>query len=175
MKLRQNLKYNNFEIINFVNCNDKQIHEILEWRNNEFIRNGMFNNDVIELHDHLHFIKTLGKDNKNFYWIVKTHKDEYIGVIYINNLSNKHNHAYLGIYTNPKSKLKGNGSKLLDILTKKIFEEANLHTLKLEVIDDNKRAIGLYKKFGFETDGILKEFVFKNGQWKDVIIMGYKK
>jgi len=42
----------------------------------------------------------------------------------------------------------------------------------LEVFEDNTAAINLYKNFGFQEEGRLKEFIFKDGKWKDVIIMG---
>jgi len=47
-----------------------------------------------------------------------------------------------------------------------------LHSLKLEVIEDNKKAIEFYKKKGFEEEGRLREFVLKHGKWLGVIIMG---
>ncbi|MDW8097566.1 MAG: GNAT family N-acetyltransferase, partial [Aquificaceae bacterium] len=55
------------------------------------------------------------------------------------------------------------------------FEVAKLHTLKLEVIEDNERAISFYKRMGFVEEGRLREFVFKEGRWKDVIVMGMVK
>jgi RimJ/RimL family protein N-acetyltransferase len=42
----------------------------------------------------------------------------------------------------------------------------------LAVFEDNTAAINLYKKIGFQEEGRLKEFIFKDGKWKDVIIIG---
>lgn len=55
------------------------------------------------------------------------------------------------------------------------FDTAHLHTLKAEVIETNKRAINFYKKSGFSEEGRLKEFVFKDGKWQDVIVIGIIK
>ena len=52
------------------------------------------------------------------------------------------------------------------------FEVARLHTLKLEAIEDNDRAVSFYKRMGFQEEGRLREFVFKDNQWKHVIVMG---
>ena len=42
-----------------------------------------------------------------------------------------------------------------------------------KVMKNNKRAIKFYKKVGFDIEGRLKEFVFRDGKWIDVIIMGF--
>jgi UDP-4-amino-4,6-dideoxy-N-acetyl-beta-L-altrosamine N-acetyltransferase len=47
-----------------------------------------------------------------------------------------------------------------------------LHTLKLEVLENNERAINFFKKLGFKEEGRLREFVFKEDIWYDAIIMG---
>jgi len=44
--------------------------------------------------------------------------------------------------------------------------------VKAEIIETNERAINFYKKSGFVKEGRLKEFVFKDGKWLDVIVMG---
>jgi len=52
------------------------------------------------------------------------------------------------------------------------FEHLKLHTLKLEVLENNERAINFFKKLGFKEEGRLREFVFKEDIWYDAIIMG---
>ena len=111
----------------------------------------------------------LEEDNRNFYWLVKN-KDEYLGVINLTLVDSNNKNAYLGIYSNPH--LKGVGSSLMECLKKVAFDVAHLHTLKLEVIEDNEKALNFFKKAGFVNEGKLKDFVFKNGKYKNVIIMG---
>ncbi|MGB9874387.1 MAG: GNAT family N-acetyltransferase [Hydrogenobacter sp.] len=40
------------------------------------------------------------------------------------------------------------------------------------MIETNERAINFYKRMGFREEGRLREFVFKEGRWLDVIVMG---
>jgi UDP-4-amino-4,6-dideoxy-N-acetyl-beta-L-altrosamine N-acetyltransferase len=42
-------------------------------------------------------------------------------------------------------------------------------------METNERAINFYRKTGFSEEGRLKEFVFKDGKWLDVIVMGIIK
>ena len=95
---------------------------------------------------------------------------KYIGVICLNRVDFINKNAYLGIYTNPE--LSGVGGLIMECLQKLAFDVAHLHTLKAEVIETNEWAIDFYKKSGFSEEGRLKEFVFKNGKWLGVIVMG---
>ena len=52
-----------------------------------------------------------------------------------------------------------------------VFEGLNLRRIYFRVLADNHRAIGLYKKFGFVVEGTLKAHVFKEGQYKDLVVM----
>ena len=47
----------------------------------------------------------------------------------------------------------------------------NLTRLELEVYTDNPPAIHLYKKFGFEIEGTLRQYAFRAGVYVDVYYM----
>ncbi len=47
----------------------------------------------------------------------------------------------------------------------------NLTRLELEVYTDNEPALRLYKKFGFEIEGTLKQNSFRGGEFADVYCM----
>lgn len=171
ISLKSDFELEKFKIINFVNLNPEEIEMIRNWRNNENIRKMMLSDHIISPEEHSNFIDNLREDNKNFYWVVKT-GEESIGTISLNKVDFKNKNAYLGIYANPDHKLPGAGNILIENLKKLAFSKANLHTLKLEVIDKNERAINFYKKSGFLDEGRLKEFIFKDDRWYDLIIMG---
>ena len=167
--LRKNLKFRNIILKNFINLTLEEKMLILKWRNNLSVRKWCYSEHTISKKEHMQFIESLKKDNKNFYWLVKFDND-YLGVISLNRINFFHKHAYLGIYSNPK--LKGAGKLLMQALKELAFRIAKLHTLKLEVIETNKHAIEFYKRQGFKEEGRLKEFVYKNKKWRDVIVMG---
>ncbi len=51
------------------------------------------------------------------------------------------------------------------------FKDLGLHRVSLKVLSDNKNAIGLYKKCGFSEEGVLKEAHYKEGRFKDEVVM----
>jgi UDP-4-amino-4,6-dideoxy-N-acetyl-beta-L-altrosamine N-acetyltransferase len=131
----------------------------------------MFSDHVILPQEHYDFMVKLKDDNKNFYWLVKKNEKS-IGIISLNRTDFNNGNAYIGLYANPDNKVSGAGQILIGCLKKLAFNVANLHSLKLEVIDSNEHAKLFFKKSGFDEEGILKEFVIKNGKWHDVIVMG---
>lgn len=169
--INKDLDLGDYKLKNFINLSDDEIEMIRRWRNSENIRKWMYSEHLISKDEHRKFINSLKTSTDRAYWLVMK-DNEYIGVIYFTNIKWDHRNAYFGIYANPEKKIPGVG-RILDSLAKNIaFDILNLHTLKLEVIEDNKVVINLHKKFGFKEEGRLKDFVYKNGKWKDVIIMG---
>ncbi|HEY5107188.1 MAG TPA: GNAT family N-acetyltransferase [Caulobacteraceae bacterium] len=43
--------------------------------------------------------------------------------------------------------------------------------LKLTVFSDNDRAIALYERFGFEREGLLRAYAFRDGAYVDAVTM----
>ncbi len=170
--LLKNIQYENISLVNFVNLNEDEKLEVLKWRNDERVRTWMFYDKLIRTEDHLAFISNLKDEKKNFYWVVRNETNESAGVISINKIDPANKNAYLGIYKNPFYDGKNGGGILIDALKKAAFETCGLHTLKLEVVANNVRAIKFYEKNGFKTEGVLREFAFKNEAFMDVVIMG---
>jgi len=166
-----NITIKEFKLINFIKLSDEEIKLVRNLRNSEIIRIWMCNDHIISEKEHKRFLNSLRAEKSRVYWLVKK-DNSYVGVINLININWNHKNAYLGIYTNPEIEIPGKGKMLLSLILEVAFNLLNLHSLKLKVIEDNKVAIGLYRKFGFKEEGQLKDFVYKNNSWKDVIIMG---
>ena len=52
------------------------------------------------------------------------------------------------------------------------FETLHLHRLFLRVHADNIAAIKSYENAGFEREAYLRDDVFVNGTYKDIVLMG---
>lgn len=66
---------------------------------------------------------------------------------------------------------KGVGSMLLAAALDVADNWMNLHRVELTVYADNEAAIGLYRKFGFEAEGLLRDYAVRDGQWVDTLSM----
>jgi len=139
---------NDCEMISFTQLSLDKKKMILTWRNNENIRKWMHNTEIISKTSHLQFIKRLEKDIRNQFFLVQKNNAN-IGVIYFNDIDDIKQEVYFGLYKNPYIKLKGIGSILLELCIKYTFEILKIKKLQLEVLNHNKRAINLYKRYGF--------------------------
>jgi putative acetyltransferase len=66
---------------------------------------------------------------------------------------------------------KGVGSMLLAAALDVADNWMNLRRVELTVYADNEAAIGLYRKFGFETEGLLRDYAVRDGRWVDTLAM----
>lgn len=161
--------FNGIEAINFVDLQEEDIYRVLEFRNHPDVSKWMYNASILSLQSHLDFLESLKNTPSSCYWLFKR-EEEYLGVGSITRINIAHKHAYLGIYKNPyKTKV---GDCILQFLEDIAFNSFGLHSLILEVMESNKRAITCYKRNGFTHMGNLKDYVFVNKKYQDVLIYG---
>lgn len=66
---------------------------------------------------------------------------------------------------------RGVGSALMQAALDLADNWLNLVRIELEVYTDNAAGIALYQKFGFEIEGTLRSYAFRNGQYVDAYAM----
>jgi RimJ/RimL family protein N-acetyltransferase len=94
-----------------------------------------------------------------------------VGYFRLSNYSELNRNIYIGADIDPQYQGQGLGYRAYCEFLPVLFKKYNLHKITLEVLSTNARALNLYKKIGFITEGIKRQEVLKNGQWFDSIIM----
>ncbi|WP_332697648.1 GNAT family N-acetyltransferase [Bosea sp. (in: a-proteobacteria)] len=79
--------------------------------------------------------------------------------------------AYIGIGVHDDHRGTGVGSALLGELVDAADNWFGLRRLELTVYADNAAAIALYRKFGFEPEGLLRAYAFRAGAYADALTM----
>ncbi|MDB5474754.1 MAG: GCN5-related N-acetyltransferase [Phenylobacterium sp.] len=70
---------------------------------------------------------------------------------------------------------RGAGTALMAAIVDLADRWWNLRRLELEVYADNARAIALYERFGFEREGLLRAYAWRDGDYVDSIPMARLK
>jgi RimJ/RimL family protein N-acetyltransferase len=66
----------------------------------------------------------------------------------------------------------GFGTEACRALCRYGFERMNLHRIHLYTPAYNQRAVALYQRVGFKTEGLLRQEVFQEGCYHDAVVMG---
>jgi putative acetyltransferase len=77
----------------------------------------------------------------------------------------------VGMFVHPDYWGRGIGSKLVAAALDVADNWLDLKRVELEVFVDNEAALHLYKKFGFETEGVKRKIAFGAGKWQDTLVM----
>lgn len=103
-------------------------------------------------------------------------KDEVIGLVSLTNIDRINQignfHIMIG---DCAQREKGIGYFATKEILNHAFNDMNLNRIELTVLEGNKRAIKLYEKIGFQTEGVKRKAVFKNGKFIDMIMMAILK
>ena len=147
---------------------------LFEWINNRdlVVLNAPFR--PISMAEHEQWFNSLGnRKNLAFFMIEDAESGLAIGSCQLNNISDVHRSAELQIrigrldYQN-----KGAGSEAVRLLIEHGFEKLKLHRIMLHVFSTNLRAMHVYKKNGFQQEGLLREAALIEGRWLDVFVFG---
>ena len=99
-------------------------------------------------------------------------EDKHIGNLYLRQINWIARNAELQIYIGePDERSKGYGKVAVVRLLAYAFRDLGLRLIYLYVLSDNSPAIRTYEKIGFKIEGELRNRVFKQGDWKDMIVM----
>ncbi len=144
------------------------------WRNDpEVMENTSLSLDLFTYKETSEFIQSIMEShNSKSYFIMEKENDEAIGITSLMNLDYKNRNSECIIDIGNKDYWgDGYGKEGMELLVQYSFKELNLHKLYLKVFAFNTRAIRLYERIGFEREGELKDHLFRNGKWHNIIEM----
>ncbi len=122
----------------------------------------------VTLLEQMQWYQNLGSDNSIRFSIVNIEDNELYGALVIDNIDWKNRKCGLGIKLAEKSRGKGIGSESTVLALKYIFDELNLNRISVSVLGFNIPSQKIFKKNNFTQEGVLREAVFKNGQYHDL-------
>lgn len=104
--------------------------------------------------------------------IINKEDDRIIGVIYLLDISAVNRSAELALMIGDKAdRGHGAGRFAVESMLRHAFMDLNLNRVSLGVLSTNSRALRLYEKTGFKTEGICRQARYKNGTYCDLVMM----
>ena len=105
-------------------------------------------------------------------FFIAEHENKILGYLLLKaeTLSRTSHRAQIAVGVHSKSRGKGVGTALFDYMIQ-WAKKSQLHRLELTVIEHNEQAVHLYKKMGFEVEGMKRNSLLIDGQYVNELYM----
>ena len=148
---------------------------IVKWRNSDAVRSRFIYQKLFTRQSHEEWIENMVNTGRVVQMIICMKEDDTpVGSVYIRDIDNVHHKGEYGIFIGEEtSRGKGIGTRAARLMVQYAFRELHLHRLFLRVFADNAQAIASYEKAGFSREAFLKDDVYIDGQYRDIVLMAY--
>lgn len=153
---------------------EEDLETIVMWRNDPEILKWLFSYLPLSMSKQRMWYKTYVEDDAQQIFVIEVEKTA-VGTVGLDHIDYRNQRAELGILIDKNWQKKGIGRETLNLLIEFAWNEMNLRKIKALVLAENAAAVKLYKSCGFVEEGVLKEEVYKNGEFKNVIVMALHK
>lgn len=166
-------------------------HElIVAWRNDPASKPFFFTEEPISLESHLSWYDAMKTDPSQHYFVIESLVSPAvdagvgenasletplpIGTIGLLHIDPRNRSAEFGrlLVGRPEYRRGGFAREAEFLLMDFAFNDLNLHKVWAEVIVGNEAALSLYRTFGFVEEGVLRQQIFKDGRYVDIVRVG---
>lgn len=150
----------------------------VKWRNDDNITNLLGGSKwFVSMETEKQWVQNAIMQNKDIRLAICTvDKDIYIGNIYLTGIDYLNRKAQTQILIgNREYWNNGYGTEAMRLLLEYAFNYKNLRRLEAVVLEDNIGSRKMHEKLGYKKEGILRQSVYKNGQYKNQILYALLK
>lgn len=146
---------------------------IVKWRNTESVRRNFIFREPFTAEMHKHWLETKVATGAVLqYIIVERESGRSVGSVYFRDVDRKNRSAEYGIFIGEESaRGKGLGSETARVFTDYGFDVLGLHRISLRLLADNTQAEKSYVNAGFQREGLFRDMVRLDGEYRDVLFM----
>ena len=147
---------------------------MVKWRNDPKVYQYFYEHEPLSLHMQKAWFENFLRKTDEKTWIIEViETGEHIGMVGITSIDWRNRRAEYGrLLIYPEKYHKGGyGAETEALVLRYVFDHMNMNRFECEVFVSNENVIGLHKASGFKIEGILRQYVFKNGHYQDVVQM----
>lgn len=148
----------------------EELSLMLVWRNVPKVRENMYTRHEISSDEHQAWWASVQKSSTQKYFMYEFNGMA-LGVVCFSEIDQKNHNASWAFYASPEAP-KGTGSRMEFLALDYAFNELGMHKLCCEVLAFNNPVIKLHKRFGFQSEGVLREHHDIDGVFVDIHRMG---
>lgn len=152
---------------------ERDLEKSRQWVNDWEICRGLLRYLPVADFEHKEWFKKLKSDEKKIVFAIEIKSSKkYIGNVGLRSIDWRNRNADFFIYIGEKTVWnKGYGTEATALFVEYCFKTLNLRKVYLRVAEYNKGAIRAYEKVGFKKEGALKDEIFAEGKYHNVVRM----
>ena len=145
---------------------------IVAWRNKPSVYRHFIFRQPFTAQLHENWLKTKVDTGKVIQYIITEKGGRPVGSVYFRDVDVENDSAEYGIFIGEEDALgRGLGTETARLFTRFGLDVLKLHRISLRVLGGNDIARRSYEKAGFVTEGVFKDMVKLEGEYRDVIFM----
>jgi len=161
--------------LKFIKLKEEHLEQVRLWRMKPEVSEYMYTSPDISAEQQKKWYSNIKNDQTKKHWIIEA-DGERVGLVNLYNIDLTNKKAYWAYYLGETSvQGKGIGTQVELNILQYVFDVMKLNKLCCEVFTSNEKVIKLHEKFGSKVEGTLKEHIYKNGRFYDVVTMGALK
>lgn len=151
---------------------ESDLQMIMEWRTLPEVTSYMYTDFKPDIKKQREWFEKISNDSTVKYWIVNVDGED-VGVVNLFDIDTHHSRCNWGFYlASANFRGKGIGKSVELSILNYVFEQLKLNKFCCEVFTSNPNVIKMHEKNGSIVEGTLKQHMFKNGQFHDIVSMG---
>ena len=154
---------------------EKDLIKIVDWRNDPSVYKFFYEQEPLSLETQRIWFKNFLNRSDEKLWIIDSieTREQPIGTVGLVHLDWRNRKGEWGRFLigNTNFRNGGYGSEVEALILRYYFDHLNMNRLQCEVFLDNENVWKLHEKFGFKREGLFRQYVFKEGKYKDVVYL----
>lgn len=146
---------------------------IVEWRNNPDVRRNFIYRGAFDYGTHAEWMKSRVETGDVIQYIIEEKPGRRpIGSVYYRDISKANNSAEFGIFIGEDdARDKGYGRETTKEFINFGLHDLGFHRIMLRLLSGNDAAYKSYLDAGFRQEGVFRDMVYLDGEYRDVIFM----
>ncbi len=147
---------------------------VVRWRNEKSVVENFIYRKPISEAEHREWLKSKVETGLVHQLIVCRNEDDApLGCVYLQNFEETNRKAEEGIFLGERGLCgSGIGTEAAKLMLSYAFDTLGLHKLVARVLAFNRSSIRMHEKAGYTQEAYLKEELFLNGKYEDLILFG---
>ena len=146
---------------------------IVRWRNDPAVQQFFIFREPFTPEMHRNWLHTKVETGKVVQYIIVDNADgKSVGSVYFRDIDPANESAEYGIFIGEAdARGRGVGTAAARLMLRYCFEEEQLHRVYLRALSENGQAVRSYEKAGFRREGLLRDDVCIEGDYRDIVWM----